>query len=93
MVVSDFQVFVRDLLQHVNTVQKDYPEIPVFLLGHSMVSSPTEKSSKQAWSPRSHLTSWPSVLHPLPRPLPGNVLFSHKPCLWCPQHVEIELGL
>lgn len=36
MVVSDFQVFVRDLLQHVNTVQKDYPEIPVFLLGHSM---------------------------------------------------------
>ncbi|EDL91316.1 monoglyceride lipase, isoform CRA_a [Rattus norvegicus] len=36
MVVSDFQVFVRDLLQHVNTVQKDYPEVPVFLLGHSM---------------------------------------------------------
>lgn len=36
MVVSDFQVFVRDLLQHVDTVQKDYPEVPIFLLGHSM---------------------------------------------------------
>lgn len=36
MVVSDFQVFVRDVLQHVDTVQKDYPEVPVFLLGHSM---------------------------------------------------------
>lgn len=36
MVVSDFQVFVRDLLQHVDTIQKDYPEVPIFLLGHSM---------------------------------------------------------
>ncbi|XP_040595059.1 monoglyceride lipase isoform X3 [Mesocricetus auratus] len=36
MVVSDFQVFVRDVLQHVDTIQKDYPEVPVFLLGHSM---------------------------------------------------------
>lgn len=36
MVVSDFQVFVRDVLQHVDTVQKDYPGVPVFLLGHSM---------------------------------------------------------
>lgn len=40
MVVSDFQVFVRDVLQHVDTVQKDYPEVPIFLLGHSMVSRP-----------------------------------------------------
>lgn len=38
MVVSDFQVFVRDVLQHVDTIQKDYPEVPIFLLGHSMVS-------------------------------------------------------
>lgn len=30
---------------------------------------------------------------PSPPPLLGNVLFAHKPCLWCPQHVEIELGL
>lgn len=36
MVVSDFQVFVRDVLQHVDAVQKDYPGVPVFLLGHSM---------------------------------------------------------
>uniref|UniRef100_A0A8C6W6M9 Monoglyceride lipase n=1 Tax=Nannospalax galili TaxID=1026970 RepID=A0A8C6W6M9_NANGA len=36
MVVSDFQVFVRDVLQHVDTVQKDHPGLPVFLLGHSM---------------------------------------------------------
>lgn len=47
MVVSDFQVFVRDVLQHVDTVQKDYPGVPVFLLGHSMVSR-SERSSKQA---------------------------------------------
>ncbi|XP_042638514.1 monoglyceride lipase [Orycteropus afer afer] len=36
MVVSDFHVFVRDVLQHVDVVQKDYPKLPVFLLGHSM---------------------------------------------------------
>ncbi|KAM8781247.1 monoglyceride lipase isoform 2-T2 [Rhynchonycteris naso] len=36
MVVSDFHVFVRDALQHVEVVQKDYPGLPVFLLGHSM---------------------------------------------------------
>ncbi|KAM7125857.1 monoglyceride lipase isoform 2-T2 [Molossus nigricans] len=36
MVVSDFHIFVRDVLQHVDVVQKDYPGLPVFLLGHSM---------------------------------------------------------
>ncbi|KAM4821006.1 monoglyceride lipase isoform 4-T5 [Thomomys bottae] len=36
MVVSDFQVFVRDVLQHVDLVQRDHPQLPVFLLGHSM---------------------------------------------------------
>lgn len=40
MVVSDFHVFVRDVLQHVDAVQKDHPGLPVFLLGHSMVSRP-----------------------------------------------------
>lgn len=44
MVVSDFQVFVRDVLQHVDSVQKDYPGLPVFLLGHSMVSRPATTS-------------------------------------------------
>ncbi|XP_058023408.1 monoglyceride lipase isoform X2 [Ahaetulla prasina] len=37
MVVSDFHVFVRDSLQHIDLMKKDYPGIPVFLLGHSMV--------------------------------------------------------
>uniref|UniRef100_A0A2K6U3E0 Monoglyceride lipase n=1 Tax=Saimiri boliviensis boliviensis TaxID=39432 RepID=A0A2K6U3E0_SAIBB len=36
MVVSDFHVFIRDVLQHVDSLQKDYPGLPVFLLGHSM---------------------------------------------------------
>ncbi|XP_077622989.1 monoglyceride lipase isoform X2 [Crocuta crocuta] len=36
MVVSDFHVFVRDVLQHVDLMQKDHPGLPVFLLGHSM---------------------------------------------------------
>ncbi|XP_070319581.1 monoglyceride lipase isoform X3 [Odocoileus virginianus] len=36
MVVSDFHVFVRDVLQHVDAMQKDHPGLPVFLLGHSM---------------------------------------------------------
>ena len=40
MVVSDFHVFIRDVLQHVDAVQKDYPGLPVFLLGHSMVRRP-----------------------------------------------------
>ena len=44
MVVSDFHVFVRDVLQHVDAVQKDHPGLPVFLLGHSMVSSPAAPS-------------------------------------------------
>nr|KAF6358610.1 monoglyceride lipase [Pipistrellus kuhlii] len=37
MVVSDFHVFIRDVLQHVDVVQRDHPGLPVFLLGHSMV--------------------------------------------------------
>ncbi|XP_008055045.1 monoglyceride lipase isoform X1 [Carlito syrichta] len=36
MVVSDFHVFIRDVLQHVDVMQKDYPGLPIFLLGHSM---------------------------------------------------------
>lgn len=44
MVVSDFHVFIRDVLQHVDVMQKDYPGLPVFLLGHSMVSRPQKAS-------------------------------------------------
>uniref|UniRef100_H0UZY9 Monoglyceride lipase n=1 Tax=Cavia porcellus TaxID=10141 RepID=H0UZY9_CAVPO len=36
LMVSDFHVFVRDVLQHVDTMHKDYPGLPIFLLGHSM---------------------------------------------------------
>lgn len=64
MVVSDFHVFIRDVLQHVDAVQKDHPGLPVFLLGHSMVCRPRR-------GPRS---SAPSV-HPAGdgggRPLPS----------------------
>lgn len=46
MVVSDFHVFVRDALQHVDVMQKDHPGLPVFLLGHSMVSRPQTMRSR-----------------------------------------------
>uniref|UniRef100_A0A4X2L954 Monoglyceride lipase n=1 Tax=Vombatus ursinus TaxID=29139 RepID=A0A4X2L954_VOMUR len=36
MIVSDFHVFVRDVFQHVDFMRKDYPGLPIFLLGHSM---------------------------------------------------------
>lgn len=48
MVVSDFHVFIRDVLQHVDTMQKDYPGLPVFLLGHSMVSRPQKTPPKSS---------------------------------------------
>ena len=48
MVVSDFQVFIRDVLQHVDVVQKDHPGLPIFLLGHSMVSRPQKSPLSQA---------------------------------------------
>ncbi|KAL4630684.1 monoglyceride lipase-like isoform X1 [Arapaima gigas] len=36
MAVRDFQVFVRDSLQHVDLVRERFPRLPLFLLGHSM---------------------------------------------------------
>nr|XP_005507580.1 monoglyceride lipase [Columba livia] len=36
MVVSDFHVFVRDSLQHIDLMKKEHPELPVLILGHSM---------------------------------------------------------
>ncbi|XP_068550624.1 monoglyceride lipase isoform X1 [Anas acuta] len=36
MVVSDFHVFIRDSLQHIDLMKKDHPGLPVFILGHSM---------------------------------------------------------
>lgn len=39
MVVSDFHVFIRDSLQHIDLMKKEHPELPVLILGHSMVST------------------------------------------------------
>ncbi|KAM3915172.1 monoglyceride lipase isoform 2-T4 [Leptodactylus fuscus] len=36
MIVSDFQVYVRDCLQHVDLVRKIFPDLPMFICGHSM---------------------------------------------------------
>ncbi|KAG7477839.1 hypothetical protein MATL_G00073750 [Megalops atlanticus] len=36
MSVVDFQIFIRDTLQHVDVVRGQHPGLPVFLLGHSM---------------------------------------------------------
>ena len=52
MVVSDFHVFIRDVLQHVDAVQKDHPGLPVFLLGHSMVRRPRRGPRSSAPSVR-----------------------------------------
>ncbi|XP_039235326.1 monoglyceride lipase isoform X3 [Pipra filicauda] len=37
MVVSDFHVFIRDSLQHIDLMKKEHPDLPVLILGHSMV--------------------------------------------------------
>lgn len=52
MVVSDFHVFIRDVLQHVDIMQKDYPGLPVFLLGHSMVSRAQEDPAQVKLDPQ-----------------------------------------
>ncbi|XP_069499470.1 monoglyceride lipase [Ambystoma mexicanum] len=36
LAVSDFQVYIRDSLQHVDLMKKEHPGLPVFILGHSM---------------------------------------------------------
>ncbi|ASK51215.1 Monoglyceride lipase [Eptesipox virus] len=36
MYVSSFNVFPRDIIRHVDIVKKSYPNIPVYILGHSM---------------------------------------------------------
>ncbi|XP_058855406.1 monoglyceride lipase-like [Acipenser ruthenus] len=36
MVISDFQIFIRDTLQHIDIMKKSHPDLPVFLVGHSM---------------------------------------------------------
>ncbi|XP_067096390.1 monoglyceride lipase isoform X1 [Osmerus mordax] len=36
MNIKDFQVFVRDSLQHVDVMKARHPDLPVFIVGHSM---------------------------------------------------------
>ncbi|XP_019360487.1 PREDICTED: monoglyceride lipase isoform X2 [Gavialis gangeticus] len=36
MVVSDFHIFIRDSLQHIELMKKEHPGLPIFILGHSM---------------------------------------------------------
>ncbi|KAJ8370167.1 hypothetical protein SKAU_G00101950, partial [Synaphobranchus kaupii] len=36
MVIDDFQVFIRDSLQHIDLMKGRYPDLPVFIIGHSM---------------------------------------------------------
>ncbi|XP_041130755.1 monoglyceride lipase-like isoform X1 [Polyodon spathula] len=36
MVISDFHIFIRDTLQHIDIMKKNHPGLPVFLVGHSM---------------------------------------------------------
>uniref|UniRef100_A0A8C5B8C5 Monoglyceride lipase n=1 Tax=Gadus morhua TaxID=8049 RepID=A0A8C5B8C5_GADMO len=36
MIIKDFQVYVRDSLQHIDLMKAQHPSLPVFILGHSM---------------------------------------------------------
>uniref|UniRef100_H2ZA25 Serine aminopeptidase S33 domain-containing protein n=1 Tax=Ciona savignyi TaxID=51511 RepID=H2ZA25_CIOSA len=34
--VTDYRIYLRDMLQHVNIMKQRYPGLPVYLYGHSM---------------------------------------------------------
>ena len=36
--IEDFSVYVHDVINHVKDFKASYPEIPCFLIGHSMVN-------------------------------------------------------
>ncbi|XP_029115497.1 monoglyceride lipase [Scleropages formosus] len=36
LVVKDFQVYIRDSLQHIDLMKERYPGLPIFFIGHSM---------------------------------------------------------
>ncbi|KAM3837964.1 monoglyceride lipase, partial [Diretmus argenteus] len=36
MSIKDFQVYVRDSLQHIDLMKTRYPDLPIFIVGHSM---------------------------------------------------------
>ncbi|XP_026223765.1 monoglyceride lipase [Anabas testudineus] len=36
MNIKDFQIYIRDVLQHVDLMKSRHPNLPIFILGHSM---------------------------------------------------------
>ncbi|XP_053481428.1 monoglyceride lipase isoform X3 [Ictalurus furcatus] len=36
MNIKNFQIYIRDCLQHIDLIRTRYPNLPIFLLGHSM---------------------------------------------------------
>ncbi|KAM9475262.1 monoglyceride lipase [Clarias gariepinus] len=36
MNIKNFQIYIRDCLQHVDLIRARYPNLPIFILGHSM---------------------------------------------------------
>ncbi len=36
--VEDMSVYVKDIVSHVEDMKAQHPELPCFLMGHSMVS-------------------------------------------------------
>lgn len=41
--VSDFDLYLRDVFQHIDQVSADNAGVPIFMFGHSMVSFSTIK--------------------------------------------------
>lgn len=37
MNIKDFQIYIRDSLQHIDLMKSRHPDLPVFIVGHSMV--------------------------------------------------------
>jgi len=37
VLIDDFQIYVRDVIQHIELLKAKYTDIPLFLWGHSMV--------------------------------------------------------
>ncbi|KTF92572.1 hypothetical protein cypCar_00010919, partial [Cyprinus carpio] len=36
MAIKNFQIYIRDVLQHIDIMKGQYPNLPVFIIGHSM---------------------------------------------------------
>lgn len=39
MNIKDFQIYIRDSLQHIDLMKSHHPGLPVFIVGHSMVGN------------------------------------------------------